>query len=52
MTPSTFATESLPPLDQLQAWQEWFSPVFDIYRRGISALNSTQEIGLELRAIF
>ena len=34
MTPSTFATESLPPLDQLQAWQEWFSPVFDIARTG------------------
>jgi hypothetical protein len=31
MTPSVFATESLSPLDQqLQAWQEWFSPVFDI----------------------
>jgi len=31
MTPSVFATESLSPLDQqLQAWQEWFSPIFDI----------------------
>ena len=42
MTPSTFATKSLPPLDQLQAWQEWFSPVFDIYRTG--------DIGAEFHA--
>lgn len=34
MTPSTFATESLRPRDQLQAWQEWFSPVFDISQMG------------------
>ncbi len=34
VTPSTFATESLPLPDQLQAWQEWFSPVFDISRTG------------------
>lgn len=30
MTPATFATQDLRPRDQLQAWQEWFAPVFDI----------------------
>jgi AraC-like DNA-binding protein len=30
VTPATFATKNLRPQDQLQAWQEWFAPVFDI----------------------
>jgi len=30
VTPSIFATQSLAPSDQLQAWQDWFSPVFEI----------------------
>jgi AraC-like DNA-binding protein len=30
--PSTFETGNLPQADQLQAWQEWFCPVFDISR--------------------
>lgn len=30
MTPSFFTTQDLAPQDQLQAWQEWFSPVFEI----------------------
>ena len=30
MTPDTFATQPLRPRDQLEAWQEWYSPVFDV----------------------
>lgn len=30
MTPDTFATKSLRPRDQLEAWQEWYQPVFNI----------------------
>jgi AraC-like DNA-binding protein len=30
MIPTTFRTRSVRPLDQLQSWQDWFSPVFDI----------------------
>jgi AraC-like DNA-binding protein len=40
--PSTFTTQSLRPLDQLQAWQEWFSPVFDI--------SPTEQVGDEFHA--
>ena len=29
MTPDTFATQSLPPRDQLEAWREWHQPVLD-----------------------
>jgi hypothetical protein len=30
MTPDTFATKSLRPRDQLEAWQEWYQPVFNV----------------------
>ena len=30
MTPDSFATGSLHPRDQLEAWVEWFGPVFDL----------------------
>jgi AraC-like DNA-binding protein len=30
MIATTFTTQSLRPLDQVQSWQEWFSPVFEI----------------------
>jgi len=30
MIPTTFTTQSVRPLDQLQSWQEWFSPVFEV----------------------
>jgi hypothetical protein len=30
VTPATFATQDLRPREQLQAWQDWFAPVFDI----------------------
>jgi hypothetical protein len=30
MTPDTFATRSLRPRDQLEAWQEWYQPVFNV----------------------
>src|SRR6516162_4880747 len=29
MTPDNFATQSLPPRDQLEAWREWHQPVLD-----------------------
>jgi hypothetical protein len=29
MTPDNFATQSLPPRDQLEAWREWHRPVLD-----------------------
>jgi len=30
MIPINFTTQTMRPLDQLQSWQEWFSPMFDI----------------------
>ena len=30
MTPDTFATQSLGPRDQLEAWREWYETVFDV----------------------
>ena len=30
MTPDTFATTSLRPRDQLEAWADWYHPVLDI----------------------
>jgi hypothetical protein len=30
VTPSLFTTQTLAPPDQLLAWQEWFSPLFEI----------------------
>jgi hypothetical protein len=30
MKSSTFTTQNLKPSDQLQSWQEWFFPAFDI----------------------
>jgi hypothetical protein len=30
MTPHTFATQSLGPRDQLEAWREWYETVFDL----------------------
>jgi len=30
MTPDTFATQPLRPRDQLEAWREWYQPVFDV----------------------
>jgi AraC-like DNA-binding protein len=29
MIPQTFATGSLPPADQFEAWRSWYGPVFD-----------------------
>jgi AraC-like DNA-binding protein len=29
MIPQTFATHSLPPADQFEAWRSWFGPVFE-----------------------
>ena len=50
MTPATFATQNLRPQDQLQAWQEWFAPVFDISpmeqaEDGFSAKNIVWSLG-------
>ena len=50
MTPATFATQSLRPREQLQAWQEWFAPVFDISPtaragEGFSAKNTVWSLG-------
>lgn len=50
MTPATFATQNLRPRDQLQAWQEWFAPVFDISpmeqaEDGFSAKNIVWSLG-------
>jgi AraC-like DNA-binding protein len=36
MTPVTFATWSLHPQDQLEAWREWFGPVLDVLPRQAS----------------
>jgi hypothetical protein len=30
MKPDLFATHSLPPRDQFEAWREWYSPVFEV----------------------
>ena len=30
MTPETFTTQALRPRDQLEAWREWYRPVFDV----------------------
>ena len=30
MTPDTFTTQSLRPQDQLEAWREWYSTVFEV----------------------
>ena len=50
VTPATFATQNLRPRDQLQAWQEWFAPVFDISpmeqaEDGFSAKNVVWSLG-------
>jgi AraC-like DNA-binding protein len=50
VTPATFATQDLRPRDQLQAWQEWFAPVFDISPMeqtgdGFSAKNIVWSLG-------
>ena len=33
MTPDSFATHPLPPRDQLEAWREWYRPVFDVVQK-------------------
>jgi AraC-like DNA-binding protein len=48
--PTTFATQDLRSPDQLQAWQEWFAPVFDISPmeqadEGFSAKNIVWSLG-------
>jgi AraC-like DNA-binding protein len=50
VTPATLATQDLRPRDQLQAWQEWFAPVFDISPmeqagEGFSAKNIVWSLG-------
>jgi AraC-like DNA-binding protein len=50
VTPAIFATQNLRPRDQLQAWQEWFAPVFDISPMeqagdGFSAKNIVWSLG-------
>jgi len=30
MTPDSFATDPLPPRDQIEAWRAWFEPVLDV----------------------
>src|SRR5215469_467071 len=34
MKPETFATHTLHPRDQLDAWREWYSPVFEVIPKG------------------
>jgi hypothetical protein len=44
MTPDTFATQPLPPRDQLEAWREWFEPVLDVLARNATGDGFTAEM--------
>ena len=51
--PAVFETQGFRPRDQLQAWQEWFSPVFDISPigsagEGFAAKNSVWSLGEDI----
>ena len=46
MTPDTFTTETLRPGDQLEAWQEWYHPVFDVIPRYPTGEKFAAEIHL------
>jgi hypothetical protein len=46
MTPDTFATQSLPPRDQLEAWLEWFEPVLDVLPKHAAGDEFPAEIHL------
>jgi AraC-like DNA-binding protein len=43
MTPDTFATQPLPPRDQLEAWREWFEPVLDVLPKHATGDEFTAE---------
>ena len=44
MTPDTFTTETFSPRDQLEAWQEWYQPVFDVIPRNPPGHRFVSEI--------
>ena len=46
MTPDTFATQSLRPRDQLEAWREWYETVFDVIPRHSTGDEFPAEIHL------
>src|SRR5262245_15960797 len=46
MTPDTFTTETLLPGEQLEAWQEWYQPVFDVIPRYPAGKRFVAEIHL------
>lgn len=45
MKPDRFATQSLDPRDQFEAWREWYGPVFDV----ISKQSVDDEFPAEVR---
>jgi AraC-like DNA-binding protein len=46
MTPDTYATQPLRPRDQLEAWREWYQPVFDVIPGNPPTYESPAEIHL------
>jgi AraC-like DNA-binding protein len=46
MVPNSFATQSLRPRDQFEAWREWYQPVFDVISKQSTADEFPAEIDL------